>query len=146
MTLWASQLLTLQQPANASRVDIVFDFTATPGYGGVELVEVVMFNCPQWGIAVQTIAVRNAPMMSALRQTIGNHQPNLDLSSCDSLVRLCLPVTFTMDPFIELQFTNHLPGGLMYLAEVTFSTSAANPCCTPGPITTVPSCTTMTPG
>ena len=47
--MWASQLLTIRR-ANIF-TNVTFDFTDTPGYDRVERVEVVMFNCPQWGIA-----------------------------------------------------------------------------------------------
>ncbi len=48
--MWASQLLTISSTTN-----ITFDFQATQGYAGVERVEVVMFNCPEWGISVDSI-------------------------------------------------------------------------------------------
>ena len=48
--MWASQLLTLQ-----ITTEIVSDFTDTPGYARMERVELVMFNCPEWGVAVQAI-------------------------------------------------------------------------------------------
>ena len=48
--MWASQLLTMN-----NTTDITFDFQATPGYVGVARVEVVMFNCPEWGISVDEI-------------------------------------------------------------------------------------------
>ena len=50
--MWASQLLTMRTVASST--EITFDFTDTVG---VERVEVVMFNCPQWGIGVHNTAV-----------------------------------------------------------------------------------------
>ncbi len=50
---WASQLLTIN--TTPLTTDITFDFEATPGYVGVQRVEVVMFNCPEWGISVDSI-------------------------------------------------------------------------------------------
>ena len=50
---WASQLLTLR-PFDGNS-EITFEFTGSPN---IERVEVVMFNCPQWGIGVQTIGAR----------------------------------------------------------------------------------------
>ena len=49
---WASQLLTLR-----GDTPLFFDFTGTPGYAGVERVELTMFNCPEWGISVQQIGL-----------------------------------------------------------------------------------------
>ena len=51
--MWASQLLTIQ--TGDASTDITFDFTDTHGYDRVERVEVVIFNCPQWGIASSAI-------------------------------------------------------------------------------------------
>ena len=52
--MWASQLLTMSPLA--STTEITFDFTGTVR---VDRVEVVMFNCPQWGIGVHNIAAQN---------------------------------------------------------------------------------------
>ena len=48
---WARQLLTLRGDTILS-----FSFSGTPGYAGVERIELTMFNCPEWGISVQKIA------------------------------------------------------------------------------------------
>ena len=56
--MWASQLLTINTTANTA--EITFDFTDTPDYTGVERVEVVMFNCPEWGISVRAINLFSA--------------------------------------------------------------------------------------
>ena len=49
--MWASQLLTIQE----SNVLILFDFTDTPNYTGVEAVEVVAFSCLEWEITARDI-------------------------------------------------------------------------------------------
>ena len=49
--MWASRLLTINTTANTA--EITFDFTATPDYTGVGKVEVVMFNCPEWGYQLE---------------------------------------------------------------------------------------------
>ena len=54
--MWVSQLLTLQT-TNLLRREIIFDFTAIDLFR-VGRVELVMFNCPEWGISVQTIVFR----------------------------------------------------------------------------------------
>ncbi len=53
--MWASQLLTINGDSHTT--PITFDFEAAPGYVGVERVEVVMFNCPEWGISVDSITL-----------------------------------------------------------------------------------------
>ncbi len=55
--MWASQLLTINTDSPTTDIDISFYFEATPGYVGVKRVEVVMFNCPEWGISVDSITL-----------------------------------------------------------------------------------------
>ena len=50
--IWANQLLTIM--AKASSIDLTFKFCNPVR---VERVEVVIFNCPEWEIGVQTIRV-----------------------------------------------------------------------------------------
>lgn len=50
--MWASQLLTAKLETN--RTEIVFDFRDS-FFVGTERVEIVMFNCPEWEMEVQTI-------------------------------------------------------------------------------------------
>ena len=52
--MWARQLLALQI-RNPSGIEIISDFTGMAHYTGVEIVELVMFNCPELGIAVMAI-------------------------------------------------------------------------------------------
>ena len=56
--MWASRLLTINTTVNTA--EITFDFTDTPDYTGMGRVEVVMFNCPEWGISVRTISLFSA--------------------------------------------------------------------------------------
>ena len=77
-SMWASELLTVQirQP---SGIEIISNFA---GSSGVEIVELVMFNCPEWGIAVERIGIRRAT------SPIGAIIPTI--TSCNSLVRVCI--------------------------------------------------------
>ena len=86
--MWASQLLTINTTANTA--DITFDFTDTPDYTGVRRVEVVMFNCPEWGISVKTISLFDATSTSGSRTFVTSISPTT--TSCDSLVRVCISV------------------------------------------------------
>ena len=88
---WASQLLTIQTTAEATSVDITFDFHDTPDFTTVERVEVVMFNCPQWGIGVETIA--------AIEHLTNIRHNTVNITSCDSLVRVCIPFRATTPTF-----------------------------------------------
>ena len=87
--MWASQLLTLQLH-NAARQGIISVFTNTPNYGEVERVELVMFNCPEWGIEVQNIRLFARTSVQASRSMVGTFSPTI--TSCDSLVRVCTHV------------------------------------------------------
>ena len=131
---WASQLLTLPETGAApSRTAITFDFTATQDYTGLRRVEVVMFNCPRWGIAVQNIEFRGAAGVDIL-----GSNPTATTVSCDSLVRVCIEVpersvrlrVFTLDFIIVLAAHDWV-----HLAEVTFFDSG-NRSCPPNEIIT----------
>ena len=109
--MWASQLLTIQ--TTASSTDIIFDFRNAPSFVRVERVEVVMFNCQQWGIGVQTI--------KAFEQDAMGFSVDVDptVNSCNSLVRLCLPYRTSLSVF-TLQFFLFPNTDKVYLAETTF--------------------------
>ncbi len=108
--MWASQLLTINSTTN-----ITFDFQATPGYVGVERVEVVMVNCPEWGISVDSITLYGST--TTTESNLATVSPNI--TSCDSLVRVCIskPVSFEL---ITLGFQLSPASTWMHLAEVTF--------------------------
>ena len=86
--MWASQLLTLER-TNSVRRDITFDFIATPGFIRVVKVELVIFNCPEWGISVQTVTLFTASSLSAFGSVVGTFNVP-SITSCDSLVRICI--------------------------------------------------------
>ena len=65
-------------------------YSNTPNYVGVKRVELVMFNCPEWGIEVQNIRLLAGTSASASRSLVGTFSPNI--TSCDSLVRVCTHV------------------------------------------------------
>ena len=90
--MWASQLLTLQIH-NEERRDIISDFTDTSNYTGVDRVELVMFNCPEWGVSVRDIQLLVAPTLDALLSVSMTFSPNI--TSCDSLVRVCISHVIT---------------------------------------------------
>ena len=118
--MWASQLLTINTTANTA--SITFDFTDTPDYTGVGRVEVVMFNCPDWGISVRTIQLFSATSPSRSRTFVTNISPAT--TSCDSLVRVCISgLIVSLRPIITLVFTLPLTSNWVHLAEVTFYAS-----------------------
>ena len=113
--MWASQLLTLQI-RNLSGIEIISDFTGMAHYTGVERVELVMFNCPELGIAVQAIGTWRASSISGPRSLVGSFSR---VTSCDSLVRVCASIS-TTEPVIYLQFFPAPGSNWIYLAEVRF--------------------------
>ena len=113
--MWASQLLTLQLH-NPNRRGIIFAFRGTPNYIGVEL---VMFNCPEWGIAVEVIELQGATSILGTASPRGSFRPTI--TSCDSLMRVCISSLAThQEKVIILHFTPATGSNRTYLAEVRF--------------------------
>ena len=119
---WASELLTLYKTDDTTKISL--DFTDTPGYAGLGGMELAMFNCPEWGIAVENIELWGAETSRSfrIREVLASKKTS-NVSSCDSLVRVCLTISprSSQEPFFSLQFKNGSPGmNWTYLAEITF--------------------------
>ena len=114
--MWASQLLALQLH-NPNRRDILLVFRGTPNYTGVEL---VMFNCPEWGIALDNIELWGATSLGGTtRSPRGSFRPTI--TSCDSLMGVCTISSFVQSETVTiLQFTPTTGSNRTYLAEVRF--------------------------
>ena len=125
--MFASQLLTLQLMQNtiSTHRELIFDFTGTSTSFRVERVELVMFNCPERGIAVQDIRLHTAPSIIDDRIEVQTF-PVPNITSCDSLVRICITESI-VQPVISLQFFLPVRSTLTYLAEVTFYRSGSCP-------------------
>ena len=97
---------------------VTFDFRHAPGYERIERIELVVFNCENfrtiWEISVFEVAtpdgVHNLLQVMNVRDAI---------STCDSLVRICVSQRITL-PVVILQFVLSQPVGRVHLAEVTF--------------------------
>lgn len=136
---WASQLLTLEMSGESATTEISFDFTGTANHVRVERVEVALFNCPQWGVSVSTIAVSGADSTAGPTSQLYVSPPLP--TSCDSLVRVCMPVTTTRK-VLALQFAASRDTDWVNLAEVTFYGGSAS--CQEGSIATAAPTTTTT--
>ena len=140
---WASQLLTIQK----SSVLILFDFTDTPNYTGVEAVEVVAFTCPEWGMTTREITLEVNPSNLFV---IAGQLINTDTRSCEHLVRYCIQGE-SAQTLLILQFKLITDDDWLHLAEVRFHTNiSACPHDTiitrpPPPTTTPPLATTSLP-
>ena len=109
--VWASQLFIMGGPQPVKYIS--FHFTASD-FTRVRRVEVVLFNCPGWGISVQTIQLNTS--------TPSTVQPMI--TSCDSLVRVCLSLTQpNTERGLRLDFTPHTGSNWVHIAEVTFRES-----------------------
>ena len=132
--MWASQLLTINETANAA--EITFDFTDTPDYTGMGRLEVVMFNCPEWGISVRTISLSDTTSTSSeSRRFLTSISPTT--TSCNSLLRVCIPFTdSSIRRVFILVFTPPSTSNWVHLAEVTLYASGST--CPPDTIITPP--------
>ncbi len=134
--MWASQLLTIN--TYSPTTDITFDFEATPSYVGVQRVEVVMFNCPEWGISVDSIILYGSTNKTSIGNIFAIISPTI--TSCDSLVRVCLSgSTLTA---LTLRFHLSSASTWVHLAEVSFY--GAGPTCPPDTILNPPLTTIST--
>lgn len=115
--MWARELLTLQPSQPGVNLIIAFDFVGVSGYAGVNKVEVVMLNCPEWGISVQSISLLEASNIFSSGTTIATVNPTV--TSCDSLVRICIQQS-TLQPAAGLLFTVRPGSSWVHVAEVTF--------------------------
>ena len=98
-----------------------------------------MFNCPEKGISASTIIISESASPYGNRESLADI--NINITSCDSLVRVCTSIN-TTQPSIILEFSI---GELVYLAEVAFyaNTSDSN-CPSDTIITTAPPDTIIT--
>ncbi len=128
--MWASQLLTINTDSHTT--SITFDFEATAGYVGVERVEVVMFNCPEWGISVDSITLYGSTIVTSIGNALAVIIPTI--TSCDSLVSVCIlsrSVNSTLTA-LTLIFDLSPASTWVHLAEVSFY--GAGPTCPPDTI------------
>ena len=101
------ELLTLR----SSFTTITLNFSGTPNYIGVSRVEIAAFNCEQLGASIQTVTVSSDSGATVI---------NTNITSCDSLVIVCIP-NLTINSSItvlSLSFTTKNSLDWVYLAEV----------------------------
>lgn len=115
--LWASQLLTLQPLRPGITTMFAFDFEGVPDYMGVTRVEVAMFNCPEWGIAIQSISLSEASNVIQVGTRVAAVSPAV--TSCNSLVRTCIAHT-SFQPVLKMEFQVSPGSDWVHVAEVTF--------------------------
>ena len=103
---WASQLFVVHSSVNLFII-LRQDNTL------LSRLELAMFNCPEWGIAVQSISVSVPGEIGVVASTT-----TTNITSCDDLVTVSLPVPNMQYIQIQLHFAL-LPGSQsMSIAEV----------------------------
>ena len=111
--MWASQLMILHRPEFGYN-----DFRITTDFGdgpvNIRRVEVTIFNCPQWGTAVEYIRV---DYVATVYTTV---------FSCDSLLKVCIQVN-TSSPQLRLYFDRYSNQHQVHIAELSFYQSSS-PC------------------
>ena len=129
---WARQLMILQEPlfGDSQYHDIVVSSFASIHH--IRRVEVVLFNCPQWGTVTKINISFLRTEYSYYRSAHSNVLPTL--FSCDSLVKVCIPVDFNSTA-IKLDFSHYYYSKVhTHLAEVSFYEDSS-PC---PPFTIIP--------
>ncbi len=124
-----SHILTIN--TDSPTTYITFDFEATPGYNGVERVEVVMFNCSEWGTSVDSITLYRSNTTTSVKKVLAIISPTV--TSCDSLVKVCISrsVSSTLTA-LTLRFKLSSASTWLHLPEVSFYW--AGPTCPPDSI------------
>ena len=107
---WASQLLTIQSINGCIDIRSTFAFNVT-----IERVELLMFNCSK--ISSQNITLELFGGPATMRYITTKHLGSV--TSCDSLVRVCISVNTSDLREILMRFTSNKDYWL-YLAEVIF--------------------------
>lgn len=88
---------------------------------------VVMLNCPQWGLSIQSIRIKGATSVSSEKELLSITNLDPDLFSCESLLNVCLLHTVSsVYTVVTLQF-DHMPdSSWVHLAEVSFFAEGAH--------------------
>ena len=126
---WARQLMILQRAIFGS----YYSFNIISSFANarrIRRVEVVLFNCPQWGTAVHSISL--AFLYQGYSSYSDRTFSTITVISCDSLVKVCIPVDTTSVLTAVRLFFNSI--NMVHLAEVSFYKDSS-PC---PPFTIIP--------
>ena len=105
--MWASELFTMLSIFPS----LIFGFTVTPNFAGVARAEVILFNCEQMGISVASFSLQSGADAIIKAVTV---------SSCDSLVRVCLANAVHALAQLTLVFVPRRATDWVHIAEVIF--------------------------
>ena len=128
---WARHLMILQQPMfGSSSFYIYSSFTNA----SIRRVEVVLFNCPQWGTAVDRISIGFLYPRFSSYLSRDNIYAYPTVFSCDSFVKVCIPLDTTYIPIATRMYFSTNSNYKVHLAEVSFYEDSS-PC---PPFTIIP--------
>ena len=116
---WARGFLTLRAPSVAA---MNFDLRGRI-YDSISRIEVIMFNCPWWGIGAEAITLYIPASSHAIGGTnLVRVTPTI--ASCNSLVRVCIPCTRcnNTERALGLEFYTGSLTSWIHLAEVMLKT------------------------
>ena len=135
---WASSFLVMQSVSDTNNrfpFEIRFDFSEVLefSFSGLadsvaEQIELVMFNCPEFGSATARIEIHDFtnPSQNLFSTLIETVYPTV--LSCDSLVRICIPIR-TRRAVTSIVFVPFPGSSFVHLAEVSFfNASVTTPC------------------
>ena len=119
---WASQLLTIEKTssANLTQDDLLLEVEIS-----ISRIEVVLFNCPQWGVATHTVIVNE--INNSVPKILSNKSISTTLTSCTSLVKVCV-IAETELPLVSMRFLPFLGSTWVHLAEVVLRGRDSSSC------------------
>ena len=133
-TSWAAGLFTVNR--NGQSFYIGFEFNGPENFTRVEL---DLLNCPEWGIAAETITVYEynfgiLNFVAAIATELGRRTTNA--TSCTSIVRVVIPLELPQNPtipyVIDFTFSNTATNiQWVHIAEVRFLEEEGTQCPTP---------------
>jgi len=132
---WTAGLFTVNRSRQSS-IYIGFEFNSSVNFTRVEL---DLFNCPEWGIAAQTITVYEYTLgilnfVADAATTLGH--TTASTTSCISIVRVVIPLVLPQNPtyIYVIDFTFDITATniqWVHIAEVTFLEKEDTQCPTP---------------
>lgn len=108
--IWSEDLLTLSSSAEL--------LIRWPDGTLLSRLEATVFNCPEWGIAVQGISISIPGEVGIIASTIATN------TSCDDLINVSLALPIMHYPVIRLHFDIFPSSQSLSIAEVRFYSDA----------------------
>lgn len=114
---WATQLFTLRGVGNTTVLSALFEAAIL-----FREVDMYIFYCPSWDIAVEQIVVHYAasyPRFVREIDSLGNVSFSPEMENCGSLIRISIPLSALPTQNYVIEFIN--PSNWIYIAELRFS-------------------------